>query len=51
MEDDLEKNKKKLFSIPLKYGRRPQKKMEDDLNSKAVLLRLFYNKNLNKKMV
>ena len=32
-----------------KNGRRPQKKMEDDLNFKAVLLRLFNNKNHKKK--
>ena len=41
----------------MKNGRRPQKKMEDDLkkimednlNLKAVLLRLFNNKNLKNK--
>ena len=33
----------------MKNIRRPPKKiMEDDLNSKAVLLRLFNNKNLKK---
>jgi hypothetical protein len=28
-----------------------QKKMEDNINFKAVLLRLFNNKNLKKKLV
>jgi hypothetical protein len=30
----------------MKNGRRPKKKMENDLNFKAVLLRLFNNKNI-----
>jgi hypothetical protein len=32
----------------MKNGRRPQKKMEDDLNFKAVLLKLFNNKKNSK---
>ena len=35
MEDDLKQ--KKLFSIPLKYGRRPQKKMKWKTTSKKKL--------------
>jgi hypothetical protein len=35
MEHDQKKKKKNLFSIPLKYGRRPQKNdMENDLKKK-----------------
>ena len=48
MEDDLKKNEK-WKTTSKKNGRRPQKKMEDDLNFKAVLLRLFNNKNLKNK--
>jgi hypothetical protein len=40
--------KSKTTLKKMKNGRQPQKKMEDHLNFKAVLLRLFNNKNLKK---